>query len=166
MSNKPANPLTAIVKKEENGVQKVDIEQFKSLVKASMPEFVAEVENKEDLANAMYASTQEMWLAIGDVLIRHHGWKEDELKKFQKHLKEMLTGMAEFERHGLNILSPHSAEIVGDVIQEQGIGGLLANIAETRYRKEKLDRIGMDYPVMIEGAQPFLKKLKQKNKDK
>lgn len=138
------------------------IEQFKLMVKQNMPEFVAELENKEDLANSSYAMAQEMLLAVMDTLRRHHGFEEKDLKNFSQELEDLLKGVKEFETHGLNILTPHSMDVVGEKVQEIGIAGVLSEIAQTRLSKEKMARMGMEYPLAIQ-ATPFIKKLREKN---
>ena len=47
-----------------------DPEQYKELVRASIPEFVKEIETKEDVGTAMFKSAQEMNLVFIDVLKR------------------------------------------------------------------------------------------------
>lgn len=150
------------MKKEQKAIQIVDPKMITAAVEKSMPKWVAKIKDKEDMANAMYASSQEMWIAVLDVLVRYHGFKEDEIKRFNEEAKDILTGAKEFEKDGLSMLSPHSMGIIGDKVEEIGIEGLLVEIAEIRNRKEKLTRIGMEVPV-LPAATPFLKKLKQKN---
>jgi hypothetical protein len=139
------------------------IEQFKLMVRQNMPEFVAELENKEDLANSTYAMAQEMLLAVMDTLRRYHGFQEQDLKNFHQELEDILKGMKEFETHGLSLLSQHSIGIVGEKVEQSGISGLLSEIAQTRLSKEKMARAGLEYPISLQ-ATPFLRKLKEKNK--
>lgn len=159
---KKTNQLTV---QEPNILPALDpqkVEQFKLMVRQNMPEFVAELENKEDLANSAYAMAQEMLLAVMDTLRRHHGFEEKDLKNFTQELEDLLRGVKEFETHGLNILTPHSMDIIGEKVQEIGIAGVLSEIAQTRLTKEKMARMGMEYPLAIQ-ATPFIKKLKEKN---
>lgn len=129
-----------------------DIEKFKGLVKQTMPQFIAEVENREDMANAMYATAQEILLVIEDALIRHHGWGEDNLKQLHKEISPVLEGVKEYEKHGLTLLSPGDISIVGELV-------------ETRYIKERTARAGLETPILT-GAVPFIKKLKERNRDR
>ena len=144
-------------------MDKEKIEKFKRLVNETMPEFVKELNNKEDLSNAMFATSQEMLVAIDDVLLRYFSFTEDEIKKFHSYLKDILQGVREFEDHGLNLTSPHSMDIVGEKIQEVGISNLLMEIAKIRLKKEKIGRAGLEYPIALQ-ATPFIKKMRDKNK--
>lgn len=158
--------LTTLLPQNPNQALSIpEIDKFKDLIRKSMPEFVAEIETKEDMGNAVYAASQEMLLVIEDCLIRYHGWNEQQLKTLHQQLRDVLTGVKEFEKNGLSILTPHSVDIVGEKVQEVGITGLLQEIASVRFHKERLGRIDMDMPV-LDGATPFLKKLKERNRGK
>ena len=133
-----------------------DPEKYKELVKASMPEFVQEVENKEDAGTAMYEAGQEMMLVVFDCLRRYHDWDDEKLKKLNRELTDVLTGVKEFEDNGLSMLSIHSVGIVGDNVEELGIAGLLKKIAEVRLQKSQMAKSGIEMPKISE--KPFLKK--------
>ena len=158
--------------KKKNGITKINsplalenIEAFKQLVKNSMPEFIAEIETKEDFANAIYSTSQEMMLVIDDVLMRSFKFKEEDIKKLHTELQDVLRGVKEFEDRGLSILSPHSVSVVGDIIEEKGILGLLADLGKTRFLKERAQRSGIELP-HLSGSGIFIKKLKERNNTK
>lgn len=138
-------------------------DKFKELVRKSMPEFVAEMSNKEDMGNAMFEAGQEFLLVVLDTLRRYHNFDEGDLKEFRTHLTDVLTGVKEFETAGLNMTGIYTTGVLGDKIEKVGIAGLLAEIAEARYHKEKLGKIGMEMPLLPE-AEPMLKELRKRNK--
>ena len=148
--------------KKNNQLQIVDPKLIVQTMEDKMPEWVKDMNNKEDMGNAVYATSTEFLLAIDDVLIRYFKFTEQQVKEFHKELKDILTGTKEFERHGLNIMTPHSMDVIGEKIQEVGIASLLMEIADTRLLKEKMTRAGFEYPVSLQ-ATPFMKKLKEKN---
>lgn len=165
MPRKKKNQSLTVTNNKPLEIALNDKEKFQQLIKQSMPEFVQKIETKEDLGNAMYASAQEMLLAIIDVLIRYHKFTEEDITKFNKEVKDILSGVKEFEERGLSILTPHSMGIVGEKVQEMGIEGLLTEIAGIRFQKERMVRSGLEQPILT-GAEPFLKRLKQKNDGK
>lgn len=117
-------------------------------IQGKAPEWMA---NVEDIGTAMMQSAQEFLLVIEDALIRHHGWKEEEIKKLHEEITPVLQGVAEYEKHGLSLLSPASIEIV-------------AEIAQARLVKEQAWRKGEDTPILA-GADSFLLKQAEKNGD-
>ena len=117
----------------------------------------------EDTANSMFEAAQEMLLVIGDCLVRYHGWDDKQLKELAHQTQDVLTGVKEFEKDGLSMLSIHSVDIVGELVEKKGIAGLLSEIAEKRREKNRLDRTGLEHPILA-GAKPFLNLLKKKNK--
>lgn len=129
--------------------KKIVLKEKKQEVALRSPEFLAEVKTVEDMGNAIYAASQEFLLVIEDALIRHHGFTDADLKRLHEEIVPVLKGVAEYEKHGLSLLSPNDI-------------GIVAEIAETRYLKERAGRAGLHMPIM-EGAKPFLKKLKEKN---
>lgn len=136
-------------------------QNVKLAVEKSMPQWVAKINNKEDMANAMMATGQEFLLVVEDVLIRYFEFDEKKIAKFHEQLKPILMGVKEFEKHGLSVMSVDAVGKVGDMVDEKGIVDLLAEMADIRFKKEKLDRAGMEYPTMI-GATPYIRKLKEK----
>lgn len=116
-------------------------QEFEKTMAKAMPKWIPE---KEDVANSMFESAQEMLLAVNDILVRHFKFKEDQIKSFNKHLEDMLKGLAEYEKYGFNILSGNSVEAIGDLVQ-------------TRLVKNKMTRVGMDYPILAEGKDFLLK---------
>lgn len=128
---------------------------------AVRPDWVPEVEN---VGNAMMAAGQEFLLVVDDVLIRYFDFTEKDIKKLHDKINPILRGVQEYEKHGLSMLSPHSVRTVGDLVEEKGITEILGEIAKIRHTKEKFQQAGMEYPI-LEGAKPFLSKLKEKNAD-
>lgn len=152
-----------IIKPKNTELAILDTNTIVRTMEEKMPEWVKKLNTKEDMGNAVYATSTELLVAIDDVLLRYFSFTEDEIKKFHNHLKDILQGVKEFEDHGLTIMTPHSMDVVGEKIFEVGIGGLLQEIANTRLLKEKMTRAGFEYPVSL-AATPFIKKLKEKNK--
>ncbi len=149
-------------KKQNNQLAVLDPKAIVAEMENKMPDWIKNINTKEDMGNAVYATSAELLLAIDDILIRYFNFTEEEIKRFHAELKEILEGVKEFEDHGLNIMTPHSMDIVGEKIQEVGIGGLLQEIANTKLVKERMTRAGFEYPVSL-AATPFIKKLKEKN---
>ncbi len=150
-------------KKKQTEIQLVDPKAIVATMEEKMPEWVKELHSKEDMGNAIYATGTELLVAIDDILLRYFSFDEESIKEFHVHLKDILQGVKEFEEHGLSIMTPHSMDVLGEKIGEVGIGGLLAEIANTRLLKERMGRAGLEYPVSL-AATPFIRKLKQKNK--
>ena len=98
-----------------------------------------------------------------DVLIKHFEFTTDDLKRLHNEVRPVLQGVKEFEKHGLSMLSPGDVSVVGDLINEKGFAGLMADIANIRLSKERMNRAGLEYPT-LPGAAPFIKELKKKNK--
>lgn len=144
-------------------LQLVDPKSIVATMEKKMPTWVKEMNNKEDMGNAVYATSTELLVAIDDILLRYYNFTEDDIKRFHKDLKDILTGVKEFEDHGLTIMTPHAMDVLGEKIGDVGIGGLLQEIANTRLLKEKMGRAGLEYPVSL-AATPFIKKLREKNK--
>lgn len=145
----------------KNKVAIIDSKAITTEIEKKMPEWVQKINNKEDMANAIYSTSQEMLIAVDDILIRYFKFSEKDVKRFHKHLKDILRGTKEFEDRGLNIVTPYSMTIVGDRIEKVGIEGLLAEIGKTKLFKEKLTRAGVEYPVTL-GMTPTVKKLESK----
>lgn len=141
---------------------KVDTSAIIREMEEKMPTFIKNVNNKEDMANAIFATSQEMLLVIEDSLIRYHGFSSDDLKNLHTEIKDVLTGVKEFEKHGLSILSVHDTAVIGDKVEKIGIAGLLDEIGGIRFMKERMVRAGIEYPLTM-GSAPFLKSLKKKN---
>lgn len=152
-----------IIKPKDTDIAILDTNTIVQTMEKNMPGWVKELNSKEDMGNAIYATSTELLVAIDDVLIRYHKFTEDDIKVFHSHLKDILRGVKEFEDHGLNINTPHSMDIIGEKIFEIGIGGLLQEIANVKLIKEKMTRSGLEYPVSL-SATPFIRKLKEKNK--
>ena len=140
-----------------------DTKAFQELVIKTMPEFVAVLNNKEDMANSMFDAAQEMLLVVDDVLIRYFGFTTEKVKEFHQKIEPILRGAEEFEKHGINLGTHHDIGILGDLVEEKGIANLLGSIAQTRLMKKRYDRAGIEYPILA-GANDFMKKLKEKNK--
>lgn len=151
------------VSKIEQTLALRDPEEMKQEIRKMMPKFIAEVENKENMANAMYGASQEMLLVMEDILIKHFKFGNAELKKLHDETRDVLRGVKEFEKQGLSLLSPGDISIVTDKVDEIGIENLLGEIAETHLTKEVMAKSGLDYPT-LPGARPFLKELKKQNK--
>ena len=151
------------MKKKTKQLAVVDPKSIVATMEEKMPDWVKKMNSKEDMGNAVYATSTELLVAIDDILIRYFSFTEDEIKKFHNHLKDILQGVKEFEDHGLTIMTPHSMVVLGEKIQQVGIGGLLMEIANTRLLKEKMTKAGLEYPISLQ-ATPFIKKLKEKNK--
>ena len=150
--------LTTIGAEEIKMLEKIGPKAIVDMVEEKMPEWVRGINTKEDMANSILASAQEMLLVIEDSLIRHFKFSQEDLKKLHNEIKPVLQGVKEFERHGLSMLSPGDVEKVGDLVQEKGIAGLMAEIANLRFTKEKMNRSGLEYPT-LPGAAPFIKKI-------
>ena len=142
-----------------------DPEQYKELVRASIPEFVKEIETKEDVGTAMFKSAQEMNLVFVDVLKRYYGFRSEQITALLAHVQDLLQGVEELEEGNLNILSAHSMNRVGDIVEDIGIDGLMAKLAETRFRKERANRTGEDLPIASK-VKPFIKQLTRAKKNK
>lgn len=129
-----------------------DPEKYKETIRGLMPEFVKEMDTKEDIAASVFDASQEFLLVVIDCLKRYHSWSDLEIKKLHKELVDVLTGVKEFEKSGLSILSPHSVGVVGDKVQDLGINKLLAEIAETRFVQAKMYKAGLQVPNQLEGS--------------
>jgi hypothetical protein len=147
---------------KNNEIAIVDPKAIMQTMEKNMPEWVSKLHTKEDMGNAIYATSTEFLVAIDDILLRYFNFTEDDIKRFHEHLRDILTGVKEFEDHGLTIMTPHSMDVVGEKIEQVGIGGLLQEIANTRFLKERMARSGFEYPIGL-AATPFMKKLKEKN---
>lgn len=108
----------------------------------SIPAWVGE---KEDIGTSMYEAGQEMLLAVDDILMKHYGFNEDEIKSFHAKLELVLMGVAEFEKYGFSLLSPHSVSAI-------------SNLVETRLMKNKMARAGLEYP-FLPGAEQYIKQI-------
>lgn len=113
----------------------------KQLAKA-IPAWVPE---KENIGTSMYESAQELILVVHFILTKHFQFTEDDLKKFTAHLELILKGVSEYEKVGFNLLSPNSIKAVADLV-------------ETRMKKNQLTSMGMDYP-FLPGSEDLLKKI-------
>ncbi len=143
--------------KEEKQLSKIQKDQ----AIMTPPSWVPEV---EDVGTAMMQAGQEFLLVVDDVLLRYFKFSEESLKDFHEKIKPILQGVKEYEKHGLSMLSQRSVDIVGDIIEEKGIEGLLADMAKVRLLKEKMNRSGLEYPT-LPGAGTFVRQLKKKNKN-
>ena len=121
--------------------------QLDKIIEKALPSWVVE---KKDAANAMFATAQEFLLVIEDALIRYHQFSPEELKRLHDEIRPVLQGVAEFERHGLSLLSPGDIEAVGDIV-------------ETRMLKEGANRAGIELPVMPH-AKPLIDQIRKRNK--
>jgi hypothetical protein len=151
------------IMKKQTQLAVVDPKSIVQTMEKAMPEWVKKINTKEDMGNAVYTTSQEFLMAIDDTLLRYFNFTEDDIKRFHRELEDILKGVKEFEEHGLNIMTPHSMDVIGEKIDEIGIGGLLQEIANTRLLKEKMTKAGLEYPISLQ-ATPFIKKLKEKNR--
>lgn len=165
MKQKKLTEIAPLTPTQTAELVRKDEQAFKDLVMKSMPSFIAKVENKEDMANSTFAAGQEMLLVLEDILIKYFKFKESDLKNLHDKMRDVLTGVKEFEIHGLSMLSPQDIATVTDLIDQKGIAGLMADISGVRLQKEKLGRAGLEYPTTL-GATPFLKELAKRNKQK
>lgn len=131
---------------------KDEIKAFQESVKAGMPEFVRDIETKEDVANSMFETAQEMLLVIDDVLMRYFDFNEGKIGEFHKKLEPILKGVEEYERYGFNIMSPNSIAAIGDLVQ-------------TRLIKNRMTRNGLDYPILPAGNDLLKKMVGKKGKE-
>lgn len=145
---------------ESSALPEVSPEKYKEKIRSLMPEFVREMDNKEDLATSIYHSNQEMLLVLFDCLRRYHGWDDAQMKQLKRELNDVLTGLKEYEDQGLNFLSVHDVTILGDKIQAEGIPGLMAGIAQAKLQKIKLTKLGMEVPIQA-GAEAMSKRLQK-----
>lgn len=136
-----------------------DPEKYKEMVKQAMPEFVREMDQKEDLGTATFEAASEFWMATVDSLRRYHNWSDEEIHQLHRELTDVLTGVKEFEDAGLSMLSLNSIKVVGDNVEGLGIKGLLSKIADLRYQKSRMIRAGMDTAKELD-EKDFTKKLK------
>lgn len=133
-------------------------EQYKEMVKSNMPDFVREMNDKEDMATSIWQANQELILVLADCLRRYHRWSQLEIRQLHKELYEVLTGVKEFEDAGLSFLSPHDVATLGDKVEEVGISGLMKQIATARYNKAKIIRAGLEVPILPQ-ANAIMKQL-------
>ena len=136
-----------------------DPDAYKERVKSSLPVFVKEIEALETQGTAVFEASQEMMLVIFDCLRRYHGLKDEDLKRLNKEITDVLQGVKEFEAEGLSMLSMNSVRIVGDNIEDLGVGGLLEKIARVRMQKAGMEKAGIEYPKIAE--KPFTRRLKK-----
>ena len=97
---------------------------------AKLPSWIPE---KEDTATAILQTAQEFLLLVEDCLAKHHGFSENEMKKLESEVREMLITLGDMERKGLSILSPREMSIVGE-------------IAEIRRKRLEFGRSGLVLP--------------------
>ena len=97
---------------------------------AKLPSWIPE---KEDTGTAFLQTAQEFMLLVEDCLIKHHGFSENEIKKFEGEVKEVLITLGDIERKGLSILSPNDMAVVGE-------------IAEIRRKRLQFGRSGLTLP--------------------
>jgi len=148
-----------LVKVVENMVMPIlHPEKYKEMVKKNLPEFVQEMDNKEDMADSIFQSNQEFLLVLFDCLRRYHGWGEAEMKKLKRELSDVLTGAKEFEGGGLSFLSIHDVTLLGDKIEQVGIAGVMKEIVQARLQRIKIHKLGLEVPI-LPGAEGMLKKL-------
>lgn len=145
---------------EATALAEVSPEKYKEKIKSLMPEFVREMDNKEDMGTAIFHANQEMLLVLFDCLRRYHGWDDVQMKQLKRELNDVLTGLKEYEEGGLSFLSVHDVTILGDKIQAEGIPGLMAGIAEAKLKKIKLTKLGMEVPIQA-GAEAMSKRLQK-----
>lgn len=134
-------------------------EKYQQLVRERMPEFAREIDSIEDKGTGILEASQQMMMVVFDCLRRYHGWNIEEIKRLEQETVDVLTGVAEFEDAGLSMQSLHSVSIVGDNVQELGIGGLVEKISHLRHQKARMNRTGLDIHKAID-EKPFTKKLK------
>ncbi len=104
--------------------------EVEAKLRANMPKWIPE---KEDIANSMYQVAQEYQLVVEDCLKKYHGFSENELKKLEKEIANVLVPLGEIERKGLSILSPSDMAVVGE-------------IAEIRRKRLQFGRSGLTLP--------------------
>lgn len=136
-------------------------EKYKERVRSLMPAFAKEVETIEDRGTAVFEAGEEYHMVVLDCLRRYHHFTEPQIKQLHREITDVLRGVKAFETEGLSMLSPHSVEIVGDNIEDLGIGGLLDKIAQVRIHKTNMGKAGLEWDKLPE--KPFVKRL-SKNK--
>ena len=148
-----------VLKKKESSMTTKET-LFKNSIMERMPEFVQKVETKEDLGNAMYETGQEFLLVIDDVLERYYNFTPEKIKAFHADIQDILKGVKEFEKAGLNILSVDSTRTVGEMHENGELFDALKELAQIRNTKNRMARTGLEYPFLPE-AKAFIKKLKK-----
>lgn len=129
-----------------------DPAKYRELVKASVPELVKEMDDKEIMGTAMAQSSQEMLLAIVETLRKYSGFTEVQIKKFLQDLQGNLTVVEKIEEGGLSMLSDHSMRHIVDMVEKLGVPEMVKRISQIRYEKEKSWRVGVDTPNYLEGS--------------
>lgn len=129
-----------------------DPTKYKEMIKASMPELVRDIDNRETAGQAMMQSGQEFLLAVVETLKKFHDFSDPEISKFLKSLQGNLTVVEKIEEGGLSMLSDHSMGRVVQMVKEMGIDKILKDIAEIRYRKESTWKSGLEYPNVLENS--------------
>lgn len=127
-------------------------EKYKEMVKASIPDLVKDMDNKEVMGQAMAQSGQEMMLAVVETLRKYNAFTEEDIKKFLKDLTRNLTVVEKIEEGGLSMLSDHSMRHIVDMVHELGVPEMLKRIAETRYNKETTWKTGLEHANYLEGS--------------
>ena len=138
-----------------------DPEQYKAMVRENMPDFVKEMETKEDMGTSIWQANQEFILVMADCLRRYHGWSDLEIKQLHHELTDVLTGVKEYEDAGLAMLSAVDIKRVGDQVEVMGPENLIKRIAEIRYKKAEMVREGIEYP-SISAEEAFPKRIGKK----
>lgn len=129
-----------------------DPEKYKELVKSSMPELVAKIEDKETMVTSMQQSATEMVYAVAETLKKYNGFTDDQVHLFLKHLQENLTVVEKIEEGGLSMLSDHSMKHIVEMVSQLGFDEVMTRIAKTRYQKETMWKSGIDQPNYLEGS--------------
>lgn len=152
-----------LVKAVENFVLPLaDPAKYREMIKGAMPDFVKEMDKKEDAGTVVAQSGQEMLLAFYEALERYFGFTYEMIKDLNKKMANDLKVTERLEDGGLSILSMHSMKHIGDLIQEEGVDKVLAAIAETRFKKEQTWRTGLEHPNYLEGSKIAKRLTKQR----
>lgn len=146
-------PKAELVKIIEDFVMPMsDPAKYKEMVKASVPELVKDMDDKEIMGQSMMQSGEEFLLAVVETLRKYNGFTDEKLSKFLKDLQGNLTVVEKIEEGGLSMLSDHSMRHIVDMVHELGFSEMLKRIAQTRYQKERTWKSGLEYPNVLEGS--------------
>ncbi|MDD5407010.1 MAG: hypothetical protein PHE73_08750 [Sulfurovaceae bacterium] len=79
------------------------------------PQQTAALAQTKDVVDAVFQTSQQMLLAIEQILEEDFHFKDKDLKHVEQRFKHMCQILSELERKGLTVLSPHDMKQVSQI---------------------------------------------------
>lgn len=127
-------------------------DKYKAMVEEALPELVKKTEDREIRSTTIMQMSEEYTLAVVETLKLFYGFSDEKISEFLKDLVGNMHVVKEIEEGGLSMLSDHSMKRVVQMVKELGVTKVLDNIAEIRYKKERMWKSGLEHPQVLEGS--------------